>query len=56
MPLAYAIAFHLAHELMARGWQPLDIEFTSPDVVSYQYFRAVIGPQPKASKIPPLLS
>ena len=56
MPLAYAIAFYLAHELMARGWQPPDIEFTSPDVVSYQHLRAVVGQQPKASKIPPLLS
>lgn len=56
MPLAYAIAFHLAHELMARGWQPPDIAFTSPDAVSYQYLRAVVGQQPKASKIPPLLS
>lgn len=56
MPLAYAIAFHLAHELIARGWEPPVGEFTTPEAVSYQHLRAVVGQQPKASKIPPLLS
>lgn len=37
MPLAYAIAFHLAQELMSRGWQPPAIEFATPDNVSYHY-------------------
>ena len=37
MPLAYAIAFHLAQELMSRWWQPPAIEFATPDNVSYHY-------------------
>lgn len=56
MPLAYAIAFHLAQELMSRGWQPPATEFSTPETVSYQYLRSIVGQQPKASKIPPLLS
>ena len=56
MPLAYAIAFHLAQELISRGWQPPAIEFSAPETVSYQHLRAIVGQQPKATKIPPLLS
>ena len=54
--LAYHIAYHLAMELVQRGWSPPFSEFAMPDNVSYQYLRAVVGIQPKASKIAPLVS
>eukprot|EP00435_Cladocopium_sp_Y103_P070991 s38_g36.t1 len=56
LPLAYNIAFYIAHELILRGWKPPAVEFQSPDTVSYQHLRAVVGVQPKASKVPPLLA
>ena len=56
MPLAYSMAYFIAQELIAMGWKPPAIEFASPDTMNYQHLRAVVGQQPKASKIPPLLS
>ena len=54
--LAYHVAFHLAMELVKKGWSPPFSEFSTPENVSYQYLRAVVGMQPKASKIAPLVS
>ena len=54
--LAYHIAFQLAMELVRRGWTPPISEFSAPENVSYQYLRAVVGVQPKASKIAPLVA
>lgn len=56
LPLAYAIAFSIALEVIRRGWEPPAQEFIRPDDVSYHYLRAIVGVQPKASKIPPILS
>ena len=56
LPLAYRIAYCLASELILRGWHPLPVAFCPPDEVSYQYLRSVVGVQPKASKIAPLVS
>jgi len=56
LPLAYRIAYSLAQELILRGWQPPPVAFCPPDDVSYQYLRSVVGVQPKASKIAPLVS
>ena len=56
MVLAYTIALYLAQELISMGWEPPEIEFTTPDNTSYQYLRSIVGQQPKASKISPLLS
>ena len=54
--LAYNIAYRLALELMDKGWKPSALELVSPDQVSYQFLQAVLGTQPKASRIPPLVS
>ena len=56
MQLAYAIAFGIAQELILLGWNPPPWQFTPPDQVSYQHLRSIVGVQPKASKLPPLLS
>ena len=56
LPLAYRIAYCLASELILRGWNPPPVAFCPPDEVSYQYLRSVVGVQPKASKIAPLVS
>lgn len=56
MLLAYTMAYAIAQHLMLKGWQPPPAQLTPPDNVSYQYLRAVVGSQPKASKLPPLLS
>ena len=56
LPLAYAIAFGIAQELMLLGWQPPPWQLTPPDQVSFHYLRSIVGVQPKASKLPPLLS
>ena len=56
MPLAYTIAFFIAQELISMGWQPPPLEFATPETMTYQYLRSIVGQQPKASKIPPLLS
>ena len=56
LPLAYHIAYSLAQELILRGWKPPPVAFCPPEEVSYQYLRAVVGMQPKASKIAPLVS
>ena len=42
-------------ELVNKGWSPPISEFSAPESVSYQYLRAVVGVQPKASKIAPLV-
>ena len=54
--LAYAIAYNIACELISKGWNPPALELSPPENVSYQYLRAIVGVQPKASKVPPLLS
>ena len=56
LPLAYSIAYNIACELVLRGWNPPALELSPPENVSYQYLRAIVGVQPKASKVPPLLS
>eukprot|EP00435_Cladocopium_sp_Y103_P041947 s405_g11.t1 len=56
MPLAYHIAYYVAQELVYRGWLPPSAQLQTPDEVSYQHMRATTGVQPKASKLPPLLS
>ena len=43
-------------ELVHKGWSPPFSEFSTPENVSYQYLRAVVGLQPKASKLAPLVS
>lgn len=54
--LAYTIAFAIAQHLIQKGWKPPSPELVSPDTVSYQYLRAIVSSQPKASKLPPILS
>ena len=56
MLLAYTMAYAFAQHLMHHGWQLPPAQLTPPDNVSYQYLRALVGSQPKASKLPPLLS
>ena len=56
MQLAYAIAFGIAQELILLGWTPPPWQLTPPDQVSFQHLRSVVGVQPKASTLPPLLS
>ena len=41
---------------MQKGWKPPPAELMPPDAISYHYLRAIVGSQPKASKLPPLLS
>lgn len=54
--LAYTMAYAIAQQLVQKGWQPPPSELESPDNVSYHYLRAIVGSQPRASKLPPLLS
>ena len=56
MKLAYSIAFFLVQQLVLKGWKPPMDVLSPPDDVSYQYLRSIAGVQPKASKIPPLVS
>ena len=56
MKLAFYIAYFLAQQLTLKGWKPPAGELTMPDELSYQYLRSVTGVQPKASKLPPLVS
>ena len=56
MKLAFHIAYFLAQQLLLQGWKPPAGELTMPDELSYQYLRSVTGVQPKASKLPPLVS
>ena len=56
MQLAYAIAFGITQELISLGWQPPPWELAPPDTISFHYFRSIVGVQPKASRMPPLLS
>ena len=52
LQLAYEIAHAFASEAVRRGWKPPSGILTPPDRVKY----AVVGSQPKASKIAPVLS
>lgn len=55
--LAFTIAHCLVTELVDRGhFSQIPLQLTTPDEVSYQYLRSVVGLQPKASKLPPLVS
>lgn len=54
--LAYTIAHAIAQELIHKGWKPPPAELVPPESISYQYLRAIVGSQPKASKLPPILS
>ena len=56
MQLAFTIAFFLVKQLVLKGWKPPSEILSLPDDISYQYLRSVTGVQPKASKIPPLVS
>ena len=56
LQLAYEIAHAFASEAVHRGWKPPSGVLTPPDRVKYAYLRAVVGSQPKASKIAPVLS
>lgn len=54
--LAYHIAYAVCAALVARGWKAPLSELTPPAEISYSYLRALLGTQPKASKLPPLVS
>ena len=55
--LAFTIAHCFATELANRGWMsPAPTSMVTPNNVSYHYLRSVTGVQPKASKLPPLVS
>ena len=54
--LAYTMAYAIAQQLIHQGWQPPPAELAPPDTLSYHYLRAIVGSQPKASKLPPMLS
>ncbi|CAK9007681.1 Uncharacterized protein SCF082_LOCUS9564 [Durusdinium trenchii] len=56
LQLAYEIAHAFAQEAVARGWQPPAGALTPPSRVQYAYLRAVVGLQPRASKLAPVLS
>ena len=54
LPLAYEFAAAFARIAMTQGWNPPQDELAPQP--SYAYFRAVSAVQPKASKLPPLIS
>ncbi|CAK9023217.1 Uncharacterized protein SCF082_LOCUS16122 [Durusdinium trenchii] len=56
LQLAYEIAHAFAQEAVTRGWQPPAGTLTPPSRVQYAYLRAVVGLQPRASKLAPVLS
>ena len=56
MQLAYAIAYAFAQAAIDRGWQLPQQSLTPPNEVSYQFLRSLTGVQPKASKLPPVVS
>ena len=56
MQLAYTIAFAFAQAAIDKGWRPPQQSLTPPDEVSYHFLRSLTGLQPKASKLPPVVS
>lgn len=56
LKLAYAIAHAFANEAAKKGWQPPSGQLVPPNAVKYTYLRAIVGTQPKASRIQPILS
>ena len=56
MQLAYNIAYAFAQAAVDKGWQPPQQSLTPPDEVSYHFLRSITGVQPKASKLPPVVS
>ena len=56
LPLAYEIAFAIASCAVAQGWQPPQSELRQPQSLSYHHLRAIVGTQPKASKIAPVVA
>ena len=56
MQLAYSIAFAFAQAAVDKGWKPPQQSLTPPDEVSYHFLRSITGVQPKASKLPPVVS
>eukprot|EP00438_Fugacium_kawagutii_P023706 Skav228033 [mRNA] locus=scaffold1188:5424:7796:+ [translate_table: standard] len=56
MRLAYSIAHAFVQAAVTFGWKPPQSSLVPPDEVSYQYLRSVTGSQPKASKLPPVVS
>ena len=56
LQLAYEFAFAFAKEAVKKGWNPPAGSLQPPGEVKYAYLRALVGNQPKASKLPPLLS
>ena len=55
MRLAYTIAL-FAQAAQEYGWTPPSESLVPPDTVSYHYLRSITGVQPKASKLPPVVS
>ena len=51
MLLAYTMAYAIVQHLMHKGWQSPPSHLTPPDRMSYQYLRAIVGSQPKASTL-----
>ena len=56
MQLAYSIAYAFAQAAVDKGWKPPQQSLTPPDEVSYHFLRSITGVQPKASKLPPVVS
>lgn len=56
MRLAYTIAHCFARAAILYGWEPPEESLVEPDHVSYHYLRSITGIQPKASKLPPVVS
>ena len=56
MQLAYTIAYAFAQVAVDRGWKPPQQALTPPNEVSYHFLRSLTGVQPKASKLPPVVS
>lgn len=56
LQLAYTIAHAFASIAVDRGWSPPGQPLTPPSKVHYAFLRAVVGQQPKASRLPPVLS
>ena len=56
MPLAYAIAFALASAAQDIGWVPPTSGILARGDMSLAHLRAITGWQPKATRLPPLVS
>lgn len=54
--LAYNMAVAFCKALVGKGWALPSLALTPPDELSYPYLRSLVGNQPKASKLPPLVS